>query len=120
MSVIKFELKEEHVKLLKQLRWSTKGGLIVNTGNDGDGESVPPFGENNLYDAIDLILNGVPEEFDPFTTEDIVEYSDEQKAEWDQLYNDLPIALDIILFNGHFNLGTYKTKFHDRVWKLIK
>jgi hypothetical protein len=120
MSVIKFELKEEHIKLLKQLRWTTKDGVVVGLGRDGDGESVPPFGENNLYDAIDLILNGVPVDFNPFTTEDIKEYSDEQKAEWDQLYEDLPTALDVILFNGHFNLGTYKTKFHDRVWKEVK
>lgn len=119
MSVIKFELKEEHVKLLKHLRWSTKDGVIVGMGNDGE-DYVPPFGENNLYDAIDLILNGVPENFDPFTTEDIKEYSEEQKAEWDKLYNELPLALDVVLFNGHFNLGNYKTKWHDRLWKEVK
>ena len=34
MSVIKFELKEEHVKLLKNLRWSLKGGFIINMHND--------------------------------------------------------------------------------------
>jgi hypothetical protein len=119
MSIIKFELKEEHVKLLKHLRWSTQNGVVVGMGHDGE-DYIPPFGENNLYDAIDLILNGVPENFDPFTTEDIKEYSDEQKAEWDQLYEDLPLALDVVLFNGHFNLGTYKTKWHDRVWKEMK
>ena len=115
MSVIKFELKEEHVKLLKHLRWSKdKNNLIVNISDDED--SVP-FSSDNLYEAIDLILNGRPEDFDPFETEDLVEYSDEQKEEWDKLYSELPLALDVILFNQSFDLGSFKTKYHDRNWK---
>ncbi len=47
MSVIKFELKEDHVKLLKYLRWSKdKNNLIVNISDDED--SVP-FGSDNIY-----------------------------------------------------------------------
>jgi hypothetical protein len=128
MSVIIFELKEEHIKLLKHLRWSTNNvqlldnsewkvhpsKLIINISEDDDST---PFNENNIYDAIDIILNGVPEDFNPFETYELKEYSLEQKAEWDKLYSELPTALDIILFNGHFNLGTYRTKFHDRNWK---
>lgn len=116
MSVLKLELKEEHLKLLKFLRWSAKDNVIV--GVSGEEESVP-FGENNIYEAIDLILNGVPVDFNPFTTEDLPEYTSEQKEAWDKLYSELPTALDIILFNGHFELGTYKTKYHDRNWKKI-
>jgi hypothetical protein len=118
MSVIKFELKEEHVKLLKNLRWGMKGGFIVNMHNDGD-DYIPPFGEDNLYEAIDVILNGKPTNFNPFNTEETIEYTDEQKAEWDNLYNELPTALDIVLYNGNYELGLYKTKWHDRVWKKI-
>jgi hypothetical protein len=119
MSVIKFELKEEHVKLIRQLGWSFNSeNQIVALGHDGV-ENLPPFGENNIYDAIDLILHGLPEDFDPFNTEDIKEYSEEQKAEWDKLYEELPTALDIIMYNGHFELGTYKTKYHDRQWKKL-
>ena len=77
-------------------------------------------GENNLYEAIDLILNGMPDDFDPFNTEDIKVYSDEQKAEWDKLYSELPIALDIVLFNGHFELNTYATQYHSRVWRVMR
>lgn len=119
MSVINFELKEEHVKLLKYLRWSLKDDLIVNLGHDGD-EYVPVFGENNIYEAIDIILNGVPQDFDPFNTDEQKKYSDEQKKEWDTLYSELPMALDVILYNGSFELGVYKTKWHDRVWKKTK
>jgi len=113
MSVVKFELKEEHVKLLKNLRWSMKNNIIVNMFDNGD-EFVPPFGENNIYEAIDIILNGktnneVPEDLES-------PYSSEQKAEWDKLYNELPTALDIVLYNGTYELGLYKTKWHDRKW----
>ena len=119
MSVIVFELKEEHVKLLKHLRWSVnKDNVISGVADEGD-DIAPPFGENNIYDAIDLILNGVPENFNPLEEEEIREYIDEQKAKWDKLYDELPTALDVILFNGHFELGTYRTKFHDRNWKKV-
>jgi hypothetical protein len=114
MSVVKFELKEEHVKLLKYLRWSKSKELIVNISDDED--SVP-FGFDTIYEAIDTILNGKPEGFDPFEADDVIEYSDEQKAEWDKLYDELPTALDVILHNQSFDLGRYKTKYHDRNWK---
>jgi len=118
MSLLTFTLTQDHLKLLKHLRWSlNKENLIVNISSDED--SVI-FGENNLYDAIDLILNGMPEDFDPFNTEDLKVYTDEEKAEWDKLYSELPMALDIILFNGHFELGTYATQYHNRQWKLKK
>ena len=64
--------------------------------NDGD-EYLPPFGEDNLYEAIDVILNGKPTNFDPFNTDEMIEYTDEQKAEWDKLYSELPTALDLVL-----------------------
>ncbi len=117
MSVLKLELKEEHLKLLKYLKWSVNNNIIVGVSNDED--SVP-FGENNIYEAIDLILNGMPENHDPFNTEELVEYSDEQKAEWDKLYSELPIALSIVLQRGSFEIGSFKAKYHDQVWKKIK
>ncbi len=118
MSVVTLEITEIHIRLLKHLRWSiNKQGFIVATEDD---EIDPaPFGENNLYDAMDLIINGRPSNFDPFNTDEVKQYSEEQKAEWDKLYAELPIALEIILFNGSFDTGTYKAKFHDRLWKKI-
>ena len=119
MSILKIEVTENHLKLLKQLRWSLKDNIISGVGYDGEDE-IPPFGENNIYDAFDLILNGIPENLDPFNNEEIKVYSDEQKAEWDKLYSELPMVLDIILFNGSFELGIYKTKYHLRNWVKIK
>ena len=117
MSVLLFELTEKHIKLLKHLRWSLTTDKKFIIGTENQEEDPAPFGENNLYDGMDLILNGVPADFDPLNTEEIRLYSTEEKAEWDKLYSELPMALDIILFNGHFETGIYKTKFHDRQWK---
>ena len=119
MSVITFELKEEHLKLLKFIKWSmTDNKLIIST--DENIEGATSFGEDNLYEAIDLILNGRPTNFDPLNTHEPPSYTSEQIAEWDKLYNELPTALDLILFNGHFELGRYKTRFHERNWRLIQ
>lgn len=116
MSAIKFELKEEHVKLLKNLRWSiNKNNILSGVGDDGD-DIAPPFGETNIYEAIDLILNGKPEGVDLMTVDEFPEYSEEQKAEWDKLYSELPMALDVILYTGTFETGVYKTRYHLRDW----
>jgi hypothetical protein len=117
MSTLIFELKKEHVKLIRDLRWSLdKKNIISAVADDGD-EIAPPFGSSNIYEAIDLILNGKTIDVDPLTHDEETIYSDEQKAEWDKLYKELPTALDLILFNGHFELGVYKTKWHLRNWK---
>ena len=118
MSIQRLELKVEHVELLKQLRWSLKDGIVSGVGTDEEG-SMPQFGENNLYEAMDLILNGKTADVD-MTSGDEKEYTDDQKAYWDTLYSELPMALDIILYTGGSKLGTYKTKYHLRDWKLIK
>lgn len=119
MSVLRITLTEDHIKLLKHLKWSVNDkGFIVGTENEE--EDPAPFGENTLYEAIDLILNGMPEDFDPFNMEEIVEYTKEQKDEWDKLYNELPLALDVIMFNSSFELGSYATQFHDRNWRAVK
>ena len=120
MSAITFELKKEHILLLKNLRWSVnKNNIICNVADEGD-DVAPPFGEVNLYEAIDLILNGKPEGLDPLTHDKFPEYSVEQKSEWDKLYSELSMALDIILYNGSFELSKYKTRYHLRDWKKIK
>lgn len=119
MSVIKFELKKEHIKLLRQLRWSTTSDKKTIISVDNVDEPLL-FNENNVYEAIDMILNGKPPKFDPMNTYELTEYPPEQIKQWDELLSELPMALDIILYNGHFNCGLYKTKFHLRDWKLIE
>lgn len=117
MSIIKFELKNEHVLLLKNLRWGlTDNKFVISTQDVA--EDPAPFGADNIYEGVDLVLNGKPENFDPLNT-DKISYTSEQIEEWDRLISELPTALDIILYNGNFELGTYKTKYHFRDWKKI-
>lgn len=115
MSVINFELKQIHLDLLKHLQWSLMDGKFLVSTEDVSID-VAPFGADNVYEAIDLILNGKPEDFNPLETSE-VNYTQEQKDNWDALLGELPMALDIILYNGHFELGTYKTRYHSRQWK---
>ena len=118
MAVIKFKLTEQHLRLLKHLRWGiNKNNFIV--GVEDEMEDQAPFGENSLYEAMDLILNGMPADFSPLDTESVKEYTNEEKAEWDKLYAELPIALELILFNGSFELGEYVARLHDKQWKKI-
>ena len=119
MAILKITITDDHLKLIKQLRWSVNTeNHIVALGHDGV-ENLPPFGEDNLYEAIDMILNGVPEGFDPFNTDEARVYSQEQMDEWDKLYGELPTVLDCLMYKGDFETGTYKTKWHDRLWKKV-
>ena len=115
MSVIKFELKEDHVKLLKHLSWKelTEGKQITTNGENS------PFGGMDHYEDMGVILYGQPEDFDPFEGNPFV-WTDEQKEEMDKLIEELPLAIEVILSTGSFELGRYKCRFHIREWKKIK
>lgn len=119
MSVITFELKQEHLTLLEHLSFSVNKNNIIQGVKDEIDNVAPPFGANSIYEAIDLALNGKPENFDPLTETEI-EYSDEQKAEWDALYHELPTALEIVLSLKTFTLGKYKTLSYNKNWIKLK
>ena len=117
MSIIKFELKQEHLELLKNLKWSLSDQkLLVSVENN---EDLLPFGADDVYETMDIILNGKPPEFKPLEMERITTYTKEQVDNWDILLSELPTALEIILHTGKFELGSYKAKYHDRLWKKI-
>lgn len=113
MSVTKFELKEEHVKLLTNIQWNLQHGttLLVSEFNDVESQVLV-----NIYEEVDLILNGASNTQEAFG-EEFDDYTPEQKATWDKLLAELPVALDIILYTGKTELGFYKTKFNVRAWK---
>lgn len=118
MSVIKFELKKEHVLLLKNVNWSLiDNKRIVSIKNEDD---QSPFGGDDIYDDINLIINGKPDNLDVLNMDEPPKYTEEQKLEWDKIINELPIALDLILYTGSFELGMYKTRWHLRKWEKIK
>ena len=125
MSLIKFEVKEDHLKLLKYLEWSltdTNHILSINDLDNDDVEEVilTPFGGDDLLQDIGDILYGVPEEFDPFDEDTEFgkpKYTEEQVEYMTELCKGLVTALDICLFNQSFEVGHFKTKYHVRDWK---
>src|SRR3954464_814609 len=111
MSVIKFELKQEHIDLLKAMNWSLLSHKFIVSAEQPE-EDVSPFGGDDLYEDIDLILNGKPEDFNPLETFEPKKFDNDTKLGWDKLISELPQALEIILSTQGFNLGEYKARFH--------
>jgi hypothetical protein len=117
MALIKFELKEDHIKLLKHLRWSMVSDQLVSRGDDTEENGDSPFGGDDLLEDMCIILNGKPDNFNPIDDEILVStLSDADKADMLTLYSELPIALDIILYTSSFEPGCYKRKWYDRNW----
>jgi hypothetical protein len=113
MALIRFELKEEHIKLLKHLNWE----IDETNSIFSETENQTPYGGLSLIEDAGLILYGQPEgEFDPLSPYG-PQYNDKQKATIVELYDELPKALDIILFNSSFEVGHYKTRWNQRNWK---
>lgn len=129
MSLIKFELKKEHLMLLKNLEWSkteTNHILSINNLDNDDVEDVilTPFGGDDLIQDIGLIIYGmadgediVPRMNDEDGRDSIVQsYTEEQISEMTELFNGLVTALDICLYTQSFEIGHYKRKYHLRDW----
>jgi hypothetical protein len=117
MALIKFELKENHIKLLKHLKWSLDTNFIVSKGNDNEEYGDSPFGGDDLIEDMNIIINGKRDNFDPLNDEILgIDLSDDEKNELMELYDELPMALDIILYTSSFEPGNYKSKWYDRNW----
>lgn len=109
MSLKNFELKEDHKKLIKNLRFKTDGHSLL--GGDEHEESTP-FGGSDLYEQIGLIIYGKTiDDFDP-TSEVGDEYTTEQKLYMESLFQELPTALEIVINSDHSSTGHYKRKSH--------
>lgn len=108
MSIFRFNLTENHIKLLRQLNVETLDGRPTI-------DSKRPFGNSEIYEDIDLILNGKTKDIEP---DDIggYDYSIEQIQEWDKLLEELTDALDIVLFTGKFEPGEYVRRTYERNW----
>lgn len=117
MSRIKFNLKEEHLLLLKNLRWSkNENNVLVSLDESEDPVLIST---DNIYEDIDVILNGRPKDFKPNEVEEPFECTPAQKAKWDKLLAELPTALEIVLTCQTFTLGKYSANFATRDWSLI-
>jgi hypothetical protein len=114
MSILKFELKKEHVILLKSFKWCEMDeSMVIKTEVDDS-----PLSGYDYHDVIGALLFGLPENYSPIDDERIP-YTYEQVTEIDKLISELPMALDVILNGGTFEPGLYKTKWVHRDWKKI-
>lgn len=120
MSVLNFTLKQEHIALLKAINWSLHLNKFVVSAEDFSIDQSP-FGGDDVYEDMDLILNGKPNDFNPAFTDELPEISQEKKEVFDKLLLELPQALEVILRTQGFETGDYRTKYHQRFsWKKKK
>lgn len=113
MAKIKFELTEDHIKLMNHLSFDIHddGGLYVPT------ENGTPYGGFSLIEDCGLILYGKPEEsFDPISPYG-PQYSEEQKEYIKKIYNELPYAIEIVLTLKTFKIGKYKRSWNQLNWE---
>jgi len=121
MSLIKFKLTEDHLKLIKNLDIEKRE--IEQDVNVPSISPKTPFGNIDIFDDIFLIIYGVTpitdyNDFNMFG-EDIKPWTQEQYVYMKQLLSELNVALEIVLNTQSFVPGEYKTKSYVKDWKLI-
>lgn len=117
MSTLNFELKQEHLALLRAMNWSLNPEKFVISAEDSSIDQSP-FGGDNIYEDMDLILHGKPEGFDPAFTDEPAEITPEKKETFDKLLSELPLALEVVLRTQSFEVGDYRARYHQRFsWK---
>ena len=116
MALVKFEIEEYHLILIKHLNWEIiKDINKITTTIEHGAES--PFGGLSLTEDIGVMLFGKPEgEFDPLSPYG-PQYTDEQKEVIERIWNGLPKALEICCYTQKFEVGVYATKWNLKDWK---
>lgn len=120
-----FLLSENHLKLIKQLKFSLtedKLNIISIEKNENDIDEshkleLTAFGVDK-YEGMNLIIQGQPsnETFDLIKAEELYSFTEEQKDEMNKLMNELPTALEIVLSTQSFEVGEYCMKLHEGIW----
>lgn len=105
-----FELKEEHLKLLRKMiiGWDDCefGAPII--------DPKRPYGNSYVYEDIANIL-GIKgfKDYD-----DEISFSEEQKNLMDKLHRETETVLQIVLISGKFEAGTYEADEYHNNWEL--
>ena len=120
MSILRIILNDDHIKLIKQLK--------VNIERNDDSIETPvilresPFGGDDVYNDMFLILYGRPEtdslDTNPWDDQE-TPWDDKQLEYMKKLLGELPYTLDIVLCTGSFETGNFKTKTYERNWKKV-
>jgi len=103
MALRKFELKEEHFKLLKHFKWSIDDTNAIYSETEND----TPYGGLSLIEDVGLILYGKPDEDFDHTSAYGPQYSEDQQTEIMITYDQLAEALEVILHTQSFEVGHY-------------
>lgn len=105
-----FELKEEHLKLLRNMtvRWDDCefGAPII--------DPKKPYGNSCVYEDIANIL-GIEGFKD---SDDEISFSKEQEDLMDKFHKETGMTLQIVLITGKFEAGIYEADEYLNNWKL--
>tara|TARA_R110000796_G_scaffold162503_1_gene279269 strand:- start:11464 stop:11820 length:357 start_codon:yes stop_codon:yes gene_type:complete len=118
MALVKFEIENYHLILLKHLDWeiikdSVKISSIIEEGSES------PFGGLSVTEDVGVMLFGKPEgTFDPLSAYG-PQYTDEQKMVIARVWGELPKALEICCYIQKFEAGVYATKWNLKHWRKI-
>ena len=125
MAIKKFELKNEHILLLKNLRWSfiNETNHIISSEKHENNHDEQAYVSNcfggmdfELFEQTSVILYGKPQGLDLLKADTLYQYTQEQKDSMLQLLKELPTALEIVLSNQSFELGNFKMRLHEGIW----
>lgn len=104
-----FELKDEHIKLLRNMCVSWDDCEFGAPSID----CKRPYGNSDVYDDMAKILG-----ISGTIVDDEEVFSEEQIVMMDQLHKDTEIALQIVLVTGEFKTGEYMSDMYFDNWQL--
>lgn len=109
-----FIVKEEHLKLLKNMY---VGWQDCETGAPGI-DPKRPYGNSDVIDDIHYILNGNYIDEDELEEKGInySEYVDKLEGEYMKLHKDMETVLQIVLHTLSFELGVYEKRGYGKEW----
>lgn len=116
MALVKFEIENYHLILIKHLEWeiikdSNKLSSLIQEGSES------PFGGLSITEDVGMMLFGKPEgDFDPLSPYG-PQYTEEQQALIKRIWSELPKALEICCYTQKFEAGLYVTKWNFKDWK---
>lgn len=108
-----FKLTKDHIKLI---RCFCVGWQDCEFGAP-EIDPKRPFGNSSVLEDIHEILT---DETIGCTNSKRDKLTDEEVDKYNQLYKETETALQIILVNGIFRIGSYKCEDYGNNWKLIK
>ncbi len=120
MALLKLDLTEKHIALAKNMSIKDYYDIRLSITDISEYYKEESLQER-IYEDFGLILYGkLEDKFDPM--DDGMEsaheiYNEDQRKEMDKLFEEMGLALDVILKMRDIKLGLYKTKHYDRNWK---